>query len=958
MSSKGRVITKKRPIIRAASVASTTDAAGGRMSNVGSKKVKTTPVGDGKPVLYSIDIAKITYPAKHARDTSFNPFIVFHDSHNRKFSGTCIPLHIVQGVYFAWDMQVEAIAVMSKYGRSHEMQKLVACQRKPLTPRLLSRLYAYHYGTQHNSAETIVANMVEHFFNINQLYELFPEARDQKIPQDELVMPNVYANLHIHLPILATYTPLIDLRTTCGYFGPEALVERVMQKAYGRDYKSVYSAVEIKDVKARLSSSPFELFFESSKLVAMPRLTLEHLYAVGITNAELTNTGKPDTICFSNDEISLIQAYDHLHKQLQQSRGTCVVEASLAKMVPAPSELAKRGFIRIVDDEKHPYAIDCRTRLVYDAAMYDIESRIVDIIRTLTLAPPERLSEHECDALLRTNPFQFDEVQRKALHKCIVNPFHVLSGKAGTGKSTVISALANVLFSELNYDVLVTTITGSVVEVIANMLKNNIGTLGDYEVFTENVKDDDDDDYNAQTSLASGNIADMATNDVRSYVVKDRASGRTVACSTHKRIFFKVLYDSGGRFKNMANSSYFQSNDHRKVAVIIDEANMFTNITLWELLIAAGTISKLILVGDPNQLRFKPEQGNPFCEIIRRFRDDGTFRLAEQHAFWTELQTNHRVQQDMDSRSIMLANQDAVIDQHPERIRIARRDMVTGRVDPDSELAQCPWTLIDDNNVSSVVTACKAMIDTHGKDNFLENTIIVTYRRIDVHQVNDAVFKLLFPGKRERSTTRIPVAANATTNESTVEFYPRLYKGERVVFRSKPNSSAGPRNIKNGTIGIITGIYAANKDGAPILDKEMEYVDDHNFTSVVITLHRCIRGKSGPDIRVPLCYFRPEQLERGYAATVHVFEGSQARRVLFYLAPDNAPARSYYKLMERELIYTAVTRATESVCIVARWNDFCSVLHNQSVLSTNNLRNKLVFGEGDLHKHPFTYPCK
>lgn len=933
---------------RTASV--TTPAAAG--SNFAGRRTILTALGDTQPKIIDTEIADIIYPTSSTQnEASFNSFIIFKDVRGRKFKGVCIPLYVVHGIHFAWTLRLEVVPTVDNYGHINEMKRLISCEQKPLTLALLRRLYMYQFKYSTGQADLVMDQLMRHFTDSDQLYDLLPDAQTQHLEPNELMQWRLHGDLKVDLDVLATYPAFSELYTTCRYFGPEQLTESLLRSVYGNGYKSIYSPVEINDVSSRLATRPYELFFNTTKLVCMPRIPSELLYSVGTGAVELSNEQRLEQLGLGKEQIRTVFAYNFFHRKLQQAKGTCLCESDIATLSPNAQTMMDQGILFIAN-EKHPYAVDCTARLVYDRFMYDVETRIVNTLHTLTQSKPEALTQMQCNRLLNSRLVRFDTIQKQAIIKGLVNPLSILSGKAGTGKSTVISTLAHILFSELNYDVLVTTVTGSVVEVIADMLKSSIGRLGDYEVFTDHGEEDDD-DSSVKPVVKRNTTDDIATADMKSFIVRDKLTGRTIACTTHRRVFYKVLYESGGHYKKMAGN-YFERHDRRKVAVIVDEANMFNNLTFHELLISAGDIDKLMLVGDPNQLRFRPEEGNPFCEIIKRFMDDGTYRLGSDHALWTELQTNHRVQNGNDTtrRTLMLRNQDAIIDRHPERLHVT---LITFPRTSDSE-EPCAWTRIESDSIDAVKEACNALIEDHSQADFLRNTIIVTYRRNDVQRVNDAIFNLLFPGKTARTTTRASFSQQ-TSDETSIEYLPRLHKGERVVFKSKPNSSNGPKGVKNGTIGIIKGIYMANKNGTPNLSTEKEYIDENVFASQVILLTKVIRGKN-TDICIPLKYFRPEHLERGYASTVHVFEGSQAAHVIFYLAPDNTPvSRSYYKLMERELIYTAVTRATESVCIVARWNDFCSIIKNPSTHSTNNLHNKLTFGDdGRLHYRKFHLP--
>jgi exodeoxyribonuclease V alpha subunit len=99
--------------------------------------------------------------------------------------------------------------------------------------------------------------------------------------------------------------------------------------------------------------------------------------------------------------------------------------------------------------------------------------------------------------------------------------------------------------------------------------------------------------------------------------------------------------------------------------------------------------------------------------------------------------------------------------------------------------------------------------------------------------------------------------------------------GEPVMFLKNDYR----RDLRNGSLGTVTaaanGVVTADFDGTT-----------HDF--------------SGP---APL-----EDLTLAYAITVHKAQGSQFRRVIIPIVPT--------RLLDRSLIYTALTRATESAVFV------------------------------------------
>ena len=66
------------------------------------------------------------------------------------------------------------------------------------------------------------------------------------------------------------------------------------------------------------------------------------------------------------------------------------------------------------------------------------------------------------------------------------------------------------------------------------------------------------------------------------------------------------------------------------------------------------------------------------------------------------------------------------------------------------------------------------------------------------------------------------------------------------------------------------------------------------------------------DHLIEFSYDKIKNLELSYALTVHLFQGSQVKRVIYLI--DN----SSYIMNTRELVYTAITRASEECFLLAQ----------------------------------------
>jgi len=136
----------------------------------------------------------------------------------------------------------------------------------------------------------------------------------------------------------------------------------------------------------------------------------------------------------------------------------------------------------------------------------------------------------------------------------------------------------------------------------------------------------------------------------------------------------------------------------------------------------------------------------------------------------------------------------------------------------------------------------------------------------------------------------------ASLNERIVELVnPRrhgeskpIMAGDRVI----NTKNLSEKNIWNGTTGEVISI---DMDGSYWIELDVPIQND--FT-----------GR--PDNSVLLTAAEAKNLQLAYALTVHKAQGSQYRRVIFI-----ALQRDSYALLDRSLIYTAITRAKEQ-CVV------------------------------------------
>ncbi len=130
----------------------------------------------------------------------------------------------------------------------------------------------------------------------------------------------------------------------------------------------------------------------------------------------------------------------------------------------------------------------------------------------------------------------------------------------------------------------------------------------------------------------------------------------------------------------------------------------------------------------------------------------------------------------------------------------------------------------------------------------------------------------------------------------------------------------------------IIGKYGiAVENGTGVFNGDMGVVQEINtFAKLVTVLFDDNR-------EVDYTYSQLDELEHAYAVTIHKSQGSEYPAVIIPLMQGPRP------LMNRNLIYTAVTRAKSCVVIVGDENVFFEMIDNENVASRNSsLRERLV----------------
>ena len=198
---------------------------------------------------------------------------------------------------------------------------------------------------------------------------------------------------------------------------------------------------------------------------------------------------------------------------------------------------------------------------------------------------------------------------------------------------------------------------------------------------------------------------------------------------------------------------------------------------------------------------------------------------------------------------------------------------------------------------TKVIQSYKRLLSTHNND--VDNVQVLTPRREKVATSTAELNKQLQE-----------IANPASPDKSQITFRGVVFRKGDKVMHVKKNGEL----ISNGDIGRIVSI--TNEDG--------EYEVKVDFDSVEES------------------YF-PEQMEylvHAYATTIHKSQGSEYDVVIIPLFDGDG---SCQKLMNRNLIYTAITRAKEMVVIIGRRSDLNAAIMTKSDVQRNTLLKERIF---------------
>lgn len=360
----------------------------------------------------------------------------------------------------------------------------------------------------------------------------------------------------------------------------------------------------------------------------------------------------------------------------------------------------------------------------------------------------------------------------------------------------------------------------------------------------------------------------------------------------------------------------------RNKTVIIDEASMLTEEMMGALIKALSNATRIIFVGDPNQLP-PIGAGRPFVDLVNLLKMDlkqGTFPKVTSH--YGELTVNHRQENDSQNSE----RKDVTL----SKMFTSSSDMVDKDVIADILLNKseniefCKWTSKDELesmllNVLARELDMKDIDDQETFDESLGGTLseygsffnqsassaingwqilapvrnmpqgVMNLNRLIHLKYREKFIKIANYKKKDWKRIAAPLGSEG------IVYGDKVINLRNEVRNAFPND--GRNYVANGEIGIACGNneYIRNRK------------DDYYYTHVEYSTqtgysysycNKDFDSESGSSI-----------LELAYALTVHKSQGSQFDTVILVIAE---PCR----IISRELLYTALTRQQKKIVIL------------------------------------------
>ena len=449
---------------------------------------------------------------------------------------------------------------------------------------------------------------------------------------------------------------------------------------------------------------------------------------------------------------------------------------------------------------------------VYPANLYKTELSVAQRLTELDVKYPVNEQEFakEVEGIERRERIKLDELQKEAVRAAAGNGLLVVTGGPGTGKTTTINSMIK-YFEDRGMDIQLAAPTGRA----AKRMTEATG-------------------YEAQT--------------------------------VHR------LLELSGMLSEDSSNAMFERNEQNPLeadVIIIDEMSMVDIFLMNSLLRAIAVGTRLILVGDANQLP-SVGPGNVLKDII----GSGCFEVVKLTKIFRQEEAG-----------------DIVVNAHKINAGI--------QFDIGPSSRDFPFIKRTDSNaiINASVTLIRDKLPRYTGSSVNEIQVLTPTRKgnLGVERLNAILQQFLNP----KADNKVEKELNG------------------VIFREGDKVMQIKNNYKisweiRGYKGIPTDT------GMGVFNGEMGIIDNINLFLSELTV------RFDDEKYVTYSFKEADELEHSYAITVHKSQGSEYPAVILPLL--DGPRM----LMNRNILYTAVTRARKCICIVGDDRTFHDMIANEN----------------------------
>lgn len=478
--------------------------------------------------------------------------------------------------------------------------------------------------------------------------------------------------------------------------------------------------------------------------------------------------------------------------------------------------------------------------MIYNFQMYNIEMETSNIIRNIALSEPINILA-PVDNLIKDfedlKGFQLENRQREAIKAVFNTNMLILTGSAGSGKTTTVEGMIYVLGR----------VFGTEEENLSYMLA-------------------------APTGKAAKRLTEVTGFEAK---------------TIHRLLQYS--FESEGFYYKAGNPLPYK-------LVVIDEASMLDINLANGLFNAISVGTKVILIGDVQQLP-SVGAGNVLNDMI----NSGMVKVVELDV----------IKRQADGSGIITnAN------------KIIRGEM------PESDLENKDFFIIEEYDRCKVVKkTLDAVSRLMSAYNYLIDDIQVICPQktseIGTYEMNKAVQHLVNPPSYDK--LEIKRGNNVFRVGDKVIHLNNNYEAPQYI--RDPNTGnyelKSSLGVFNGDIGKIIDIYIANED---------DDTEGTATTKIAVQYDDFVILYEKPDL---------EDIDLAYSLTVHKMQGSQCEAAVILCHLRN------HIMLNRNLGYTAVTRAKRMVCVIGQRKAISVMVQNVKVTQRNTMLAKLLSFENN-----------